>query len=52
MARDESGATAVEYGIIAGLISVVIIPVLTGIGGQIATIFTTIVATILGAPVG
>ena len=30
--NDENGATAIEYGLIAGLISVVIITALTGIG--------------------
>lgn len=30
--KDESGATAIEYGLIAALISVVIITVLTNIG--------------------
>ncbi|BEP50684.1 MULTISPECIES: Flp family type IVb pilin [Variovorax] len=31
--RDEEGATAIEYGIIAGLISVVMITAITGQGG-------------------
>lgn len=31
--RDEEGATAIEYGIIAGLISVVMITAITGTGG-------------------
>ena len=45
--RDESGATAIEYGLIAGGISIVIIagvtlagPALEGIFGQIATALT------------
>ena len=33
--RDESGATAIEYGLIAGLISVVIIAALTSIGSKV-----------------
>ena len=33
--RDESGATAIEYGLIAGLISVVIIAVLTNVGTKL-----------------
>ncbi len=37
--RDESGATAIEYGLIAALISVVIIAVLTSIGGGLQTKF-------------
>jgi pilus assembly protein Flp/PilA len=33
--RDESGATAIEYGLIAALIAVVVITVLTSIGGNL-----------------
>jgi pilus assembly protein Flp/PilA len=40
--RDESGATAIEYGLIAALISVVIIAAVTGIGTQLKKTFTTI----------
>ncbi|MBP1886653.1 Flp family type IVb pilin [Sinorhizobium mexicanum] len=41
-ARNESGATAIEYGLIAGLISVVIIGVVTTIGTDLAAKFTSI----------
>ena len=41
-ARDESGATAIEYGLIAALISVVIIGVLSTIGTQLNAKFTEI----------
>lgn len=41
-AKDESGATAIEYGLIAALISVVIIAVLTQIGTRLNTKFTDI----------
>ena len=41
-AKDESGATAIEYGLIAGLISVIIITVLTSIGTKLNSKFTTI----------
>lgn len=41
-AKNESGATAIEYGLIASLISVVIITAATTLGGRISTIFTTI----------
>lgn len=41
-ARDESGATAIEYGLIAALISVVIITVLTMIGTSLNTKYTSI----------
>ncbi|MDB5569497.1 MAG: Flp/Fap pilin component [Hyphomicrobiales bacterium] len=40
--NDESGATAIEYGLIAGLISVVIIGAVTLIGTSLTTKFTAI----------
>lgn len=40
--RDEEGATAIEYGLIAGLIAVVIIAAVTLLGGDIAAVFTGI----------
>lgn len=40
--KDTSGATAIEYALIASLISVVIISILTTLGGSLKTIFTTI----------
>lgn len=40
--RDENGATAIEYGLIAGLIAVVIIAAVTGIGTQLKTKFEAI----------
>ncbi len=46
--RDESGATAIEYGLIAALIAVVIIGVLGTIGTSLTTKFQA-VATGLGA---
>ena len=45
--RDESGATAIEYGLIAALISVVIITAVTAVGGALTTTFTA-VSTALG----
>jgi pilus assembly protein Flp/PilA len=42
--RDESGATAIEYGLIAGLISVVIITVLTSVGSKLNVKFANIAA--------
>lgn len=39
---DEDGATAIEYGLIAALIAVVIIGALTALGTSIQTQFTTI----------
>lgn len=37
--RNEEGATAIEYGLIAGLIAVVIIAAVTLLGGDIAGVF-------------
>ena len=37
--KDESGATAIEYGLIAALIAVVIIGAVTALGGQLKTTF-------------
>jgi pilus assembly protein Flp/PilA len=37
--KDESGATAIEYGLIAALIAVGIITAATTLGEQIATTF-------------
>jgi pilus assembly protein Flp/PilA len=37
--RDDSGATAIEYALIAVLISIVIIASVTGIGSNIKTLF-------------
>jgi pilus assembly protein Flp/PilA len=45
--RDESGATAIEYGLIAALIAVVIIGALTLVGTNLTTTFTN-VSTKLG----
>lgn len=39
---DQSGATAIEYGLIAGLIAVVIITAVTTIGTSINAKFTAI----------
>ncbi len=40
--RNESGATAVEYGLIAAGISVAIISILPSIGGHLLAKFTAI----------
>jgi pilus assembly protein Flp/PilA len=40
--NNESGATAIEYGLIAALISVVIVGALTTIGGNLNTKFTSV----------
>jgi pilus assembly protein Flp/PilA len=40
--RDESAATAIEYGLIATGIAVAVIPVITGLGTKLKTTFSTI----------
>jgi pilus assembly protein Flp/PilA len=40
--NDESGATAIEYGLIAALISVAIIGAVTAVGGKLDTTFTAV----------
>jgi pilus assembly protein Flp/PilA len=37
--RDDRGATAVEYGLLVGLIALVIIVAVTALGGKLNTIF-------------
>jgi pilus assembly protein Flp/PilA len=39
---DESGATAIEYGLIAALVSVAAIGALTTMGDTLNTLFTTV----------
>jgi len=40
--KDESGATAIEYGLIVALIAVVIITAVSAVGNSLSTQFTTI----------
>lgn len=40
--KDESGATAIEYGLIAALISVAVVAGSTVIGGELEATFTEI----------
>jgi pilus assembly protein Flp/PilA len=39
---DESGATAIEYGLIAALISVAMISAITTVGQHLSTTFNTV----------
>jgi len=41
-AKDESGATAIEYGLIAALIAVAIIVALTSVGSNLTATFTSV----------
>ena len=40
--RDEEGATAIEYGLIAALVSVSAITALTQVGNSVNALFTTV----------
>jgi pilus assembly protein Flp/PilA len=44
--HDGSGATAIEYGLIAALIAVVIISALTAIGSNLNAKFTSVATTL------
>ena len=39
---DNSGVTAIEYGLIAGLIAVAIVAVITTVGGDLTAVFTKV----------
>ena len=43
---DESGVTAIEYGLIAALIAVVIIGVVTTVGTKLSGTFNTVAASL------
>lgn len=49
LSRDEEGATAVEYGLIVGLIAVVIIAAFTVLSGALSGVFEDISNTLGGA---
>jgi len=40
--RDDSGATAIEYSLIAGLIAVAIVTAVTTVGGKLTNTFNNI----------
>jgi len=50
--RDESGATAIEYGLIAGLVAVAIITALSLLGGSLDSLFSDVSAQVDGATTG
>ena len=47
--KDEAGATAIEYGLIAALIAVGIIAAARGLGSQISATFNTVTSTMSSA---
>ena len=48
-AKDESGATAIEYGLIAALIAVALIGVLGTMSGQLQATFAKVEESLTGA---
>lgn len=42
LVKNDSGATAIEYGLIAGLVAVVLVTALSLMGGSLKTTFTGI----------
>lgn len=47
--RDEEGATAIEYALIAGLIAAVLVTVLTNLGTNIGTKLDAVCTAIKGS---
>ena len=47
--KDDSGATAIEYGLIAALVSVAAIGALTAMGSSLNTMFTAVSNALTGA---
>ncbi len=46
--KDESGATAIEYGLIASLISVAIITAASNLGKNVSSTFSTVAGNMTG----
>jgi len=47
--KDEDGATAIEYGLIAALVSVAAIGALSAMGNSLNTLFGTVASTLSSA---
>lgn len=47
--KNQMGVTAIEYGLIAALVSVAAIAALTSMGGSLKTMFTTVSTDLSGA---
>ena len=47
--KDEEGVTAIEYGLIAALIAVVIIVAVTFVGDELVRVFEAVSAALTGA---
>ncbi len=46
--EDQSGATAIEYGLIAALVSVSAIGVLTSLGTSLGSVYNAVTVTLTG----
>jgi len=44
--KDEDGATAIEYGLIAALVSVAAIGALSAMGNSLSTMFNSVASTL------
>jgi len=47
--KDELGATAIEYGLVAGLISLVIVTTITMVGSKLTNVFNYLGTTLQGS---
>jgi pilus assembly protein Flp/PilA len=47
--KDESGATAIEYGLIAALISIAVITGALAVGGSLGDLYGTVSSKVSGA---
>ena len=48
LAQDKRGVTALEYGLIAGLVAVAIVTSVTALGAKLVATFTTITGALPG----
>jgi pilus assembly protein Flp/PilA len=48
LVKNENGATAIEYGLIAALIAVAAVAAMTTVGANLTALFTTIGAALAG----
>ena len=48
-ARDESGATAIEYGLIAAIMALGCIAAMTGLRGAVLTLYGSVTNAVVGA---